>query len=228
MIRNLLRPLLPEYANGTLPPYKKWMMDCWLRCDEVARTELQALLHLRKALQSQSIGSPSVHVWHRIKTHVQASAGVPTIPQSIFWRVWAVGMASVTLALILLWYVLPPGIVLRWTAAGETPAVFRIYRAVSGEVMNFQLIKEIDEMGYHPAVDTHIYTYRDFLLLPGREYIYRVEVVDQNGLTISQTITGNGMIVWPGQLALLLTMFVIVYGIRLAVQKPRFVPAPFG
>jgi len=198
------RSLLPEYANNTLSPVKRWIFAWWLKRNATVCAELQSLEHLREAAQSQPIHAPSAEVFRQIQAgvHVSAKLRVTTTPtEPAFWRAWIGGMTLVFLSLILLWNVLPPGVVLQWTAHGGEPIAFRVYRATtSDETEDFELVQEISA-----APDARVYTFRDFLLLPGREYVYRVEVIDQNGLSTSQTIMSDAMEALPGQLAALLS-----------------------
>ena len=39
MIRKTLRVLLPTYANDTLPPFSRRIVDLWLKLDDPARAE---------------------------------------------------------------------------------------------------------------------------------------------------------------------------------------------
>ncbi len=226
MIQKTLRALLPEYTNHTLSPLKRWIVAAWLKGDTAARLELQTLHHLRAAIQAQPIVAPSADVWDRIQAGVRTPTALstPVRARGGFWQTWAVGMAMVVLSLVLLWKVLPPSVILQWSAQGGEPATFRIYRAVSGQTEAFELLKEIAPQDNITSLNARVYTYRDFLLLPGQQYIYRVEVIDQNGFSTSQTIIGDSTGALPGQVALLLSLVIVIYGLRLAVQKPGLLP----
>ena len=212
MIRKTLRVLLPTYVNDTLPPFSRKIVDLWLKWDAPAHAEVQALQHLRKAVQTQPVAVPSGDVWRRIHVEVRTSNGLSS-PVRVgvgFWQMWVGGMSLVILSLILLWNFLPPGVVLQWSAQGGAPATFRVYRSVSGQNQDFELVKEIDAHDNITSLNARVYTYRDFLLLPGQEYVYRIEVIDENGVSASQMVMSDAMKVLPGQLTLMLSLLMVV------------------
>jgi hypothetical protein len=222
MIRKALHSLLPEYANNTLSPVKRQLVAWWLKRDAAARAELHALQHLREAMQAQPIAFPSPEVFRSLQTRIHTLAKNPPAAarsERGFWRAWAGGMGLIFLSLILLWNALPPGIVLQWSAEGGQPVAFRIYRATaSDQPGDFELVREMSARKDSATPDSHTYTFRDFLLLPGQEYVYRVEVIDQNGLSTSQTIISDAMEALPGQLATLLATVIIGYGLSQAIR----------
>jgi len=219
MIQKIFQSLLPTYANNTLSPLKRWIVTRWLKRDTAARAELRALQHLHEALQAQPLALPSPEVLRTLQSRIHTpTARLAAVQlERGFWRTWAGGMALIFLSLALFWNVLPPGVVLQWSAEGGEPAAFRVYRAeASDRAGDFELVREISAMP-----DAHTYTFRDFLLLPGQEYLYRIEVIDQNGLSTSQTIMSDALETLPGQLVLLLSLSIAGYGISLAWQKPK-------
>jgi hypothetical protein len=118
-------------------------------------------------------------------------------------------MLTLLLAATLIWQALPPGIVLQWSVEGSTPETFRVYRAEvdAGIESRFELLDEL------PATaQAQKYTFIDFRLLPGQEYLYRVEGLNSAGQpAASQTITGQGVDALPGQLAILLVFIFTGY-----------------
>jgi len=218
-MRKYFRSLLPEYANNALGPVKRGIISWWLKTDFAAQAELQSIQHLRESVHTQSLSTPNADVFRRIQ------AVVHTAPKSNirsgFWKAWVSGMALILLSVIILWNVLPPGIVLQWSAQGGQPKSFRVYRAEGGHgIGDFELVHEVSA-----APDAHVYTFKDFLLIPGEEYVYRVEVIDQSGLaSSSQTIISNATEALPGQLALFISLIITGYGVNLALQKPKLLP----
>ncbi len=110
-------------------------------------------------------------------------------------------LGAVVLTLMVLfglWKAVAPGIALEWSLQGDGVSAFRIYRAKASQ-QNFELISEI------PAkAGVTNYSYVDVRLLPGGEYVYRVEGVGLAGdLAVSKSITSNSIGVLPGQLAIL-------------------------
>ena len=75
--------------------------------------------------------------------------------------------------------------------------------------MDFTLIKEL------PASHTQqTYQFSDYLIVPGQNYQYIVEVLDQNGNTaFSQAVISQSMISLVAQAAILLTSFMLVFGL---------------
>jgi hypothetical protein len=216
MIREYFLSLIPEYTNNSLGPVKSWILSWWLKFDPSAHAELKSFQHLRDAVNSQPLTAPSSGVYHRIQVGIQASSNSSPKSESGFWVAWAGGMTLIFLSIILLWNVLPPGITLQWSVQGGQPAKHRVYRAEATRGNeNFELVYEIPA-----ASDTHIYTFKDILLIPGKEYVYRIEVVDQNGLSSdSQTVKSNALEALPGQLALLASLIITVYGVSLVIKK---------
>ena len=219
MIRKYFHSLLPEYANDALGPVKQWIISWWLKTDSAAQAELQSIQHLREAVHTQPMSTPSVDVFRRIQAVVQISPKSSIQPG--FWKTWVGGMVLILLSAIILWHVIPPGIVLQWSAQGGQPETFRVYRAdtIHG-TGDFELVHEVAA-----TPDAQVYTFRDFLLVPGEEYVYRVEVIDQNGLaSSSQTIMSHATEALPGQLALFISLIITGYGVSRALQKPKLLP----
>lgn len=222
MIRSVLRSLLPAYVNETLHPFGRKLVGWWVRRDSVATEDLDQLLVVRNAINAQPVFSPSPEVWKRIQASTTTSPELSTSaskPQ-VFWKAWAVGMALIVLSFLLLWYALPPGVTLQWTTHGEQPAAFRIYRATSTS-QQFELLDEMSASDRVTSLEARVYTYRDIILLPGQEYVYRVEMIDHNGLVFSQTIMSSAAQALPGQLALLFAMLLVFYGLSLVLPKPQ-------
>lgn len=128
------------------------------------------------------------------------------------------------LAGILLWRVLPPGLVVQWSVQGEVPATFRVYRAPaeSAEADDFTLIGEL-------AAESGVvnYDFTDLRLIPGQQFSYRVEGFSETGqLATSQAMVGDSLEALPGQLILLLVVSVIGLGIYAALGQ--FFPVHLG
>lgn len=222
MIRNFLKSLLPQFANSTLNPWLSWVVVLWVKWDENARYELESLQYLQKVIHAQALKPASPEVWARIQDHVSITPiTYPAQSRRGFWQVWAVGMALIVLSFILFWFVLPPGIVLQWTTSGNKPVTFRIYRANSGQPQNFELLDEISASTNLTSLGARVFTYRDLFLLPGQTYEYRIEMIDPNGLAYSETIMSQAFQALPGQLALLISLLFVAYGISLALPNTK-------
>ena len=212
MYRKYLHTLLPEYVNHTLDPIRRRIVAWWLKRDTAAQAEFHALTHLRAAIHTQPLLEPPPHLYLRLQGKLQTQTSTPLPSKGVIWQAWAGGMVLVFLSLILIWNVLPPGIILQWTAQGGEP------------VATVTAISARPHACVSAAPGAGVYTFRDLLLFPGQEYVYRVEVIDQNGLSSSQTIMSDALQALPGQLALLLSLIIAGYGIHLALQKPSILP----
>ena len=127
-----------------------------------------------------------------------------------------------------MWQTLPPGIVLEWSVQGQAPETFQVYRAVAdtSQVVSDTQFKLLDEIPAAGQVQN--YTFTDVRLLPGQNYVYRVEGLTATGQpAASQTIVGHGVDALPGQLAMLLVLFFCGYMVYAMFQqwRPTFHPA---
>ena len=162
-----------------------------------------------QAVRSQEMQTPSPHVLIRLLDEVGR-------PPKQFWlsQPWLWGIPMMMLIFSLLWLVLQPGNQLQWVAVGSQPATFRIYRAPA-RTMAFELIEELPA---NPHQQT--YQYADALVFPGLTYQYRIEVRDQRGNTISSsTAISNAWMTSATQIAILLTGFMLTFGIITIVEE---------
>ncbi len=107
----------------------------------------------------------------------------------------------------LLWLLIQPGNQLQWSVSGSEAVVFRVYRAPAGET-NFILV---DELTATPAQES--YQFADPLLIPGQNFSYAIESIDQFGNTsVSQVASSNSMMVLASQIAILLTSIFLAFG----------------
>jgi hypothetical protein len=180
-----------------------WILERWLARDTAAREEVRHLKMLRTTVRGQSLVEPSPAIYSKI-----AGAPQPTARERAnTWRpslIWIPIVALLILTGILVWRVLPPGLVVQWSVEGEAPTTFRIYRAPaeSAESDDFTLIGEL-------AAKEGIaeYGYTDLRLIPGQQFSYRVEGFSETGqLATSQAMIGDSLEALPGQLLLLLVI----------------------
>ncbi|MCI0521389.1 MAG: hypothetical protein L0Z70_14170, partial [Chloroflexi bacterium] len=130
------------------------------------------------ALHERAEASPSAEAWGKIRARIAAAPA-----QLSGWFSWALGAALTLTALSLLWLAVRPGVALRWTVSGETPAAFRIYRAEAGS-SDYRWIDEIPADSHHRE-----YEYSDAFLFPGKAYSYRVEAVGRGGvIAVSRSV----------------------------------------
>lgn len=200
-----LRALLPWYLNGTLSAAEQRAVSTWLHEEVEAQAELAAWQRVQAAVGQQPVQPPSSQVRQRLMAEIRTLQG--TKRPAFTWPQLAWGTALALAVLMLLWITVQPGIVLQWSVADGGPAAFRVYRAPVGSA-DFGLVGEL------PAgADAQAYSYVDTRLLPGQQYVYRVEAVGQGGqVAASQAITASALEALPGQLAILLTSLLVGYG----------------
>ena len=214
-INQQLQNQLPAYVNGTLGPAQRKIIALWLKRDVQARKTADKLRTLQTAVQRQPRRSPSPAVLGKIQAQIQQKAAQTTtanprpaiqIP-ALGFPVLLLSIVTLLLAATVMWQALPPGIVLQWSVEGQAPETFRVYRAPADSDLTlaatqFELIDEV------PAANrVQEYTFTDVRLLPGQNYVYRVEGLTAAGQSAaSQIITGRSIDALPGQLALLLVI----------------------
>lgn len=207
-----MEDLLPYYLNGTLTPAEREAVEAWLKETPGAEAALAAQQRLLGALQAQPESQPSPAVLAQTRTRLglaqvgQAQTGRPS------WAAWVFG-AFLTLAVLMLsWAVLRPGVILEWSVENPALEKFRVYRAVQPDA-KFDLLEEVAA-----SPSTGRYTFVDDVILPAQPYVYRVEVVGQEGSTSSQVVAGDTLAALLTQLAVLLASLVIGYSGVLLLQ----------
>jgi hypothetical protein len=219
-IRARLTAYLPEYANGTLGAPRTWILERLLTRDSKIREELHHLKSIQSVVYKQSELTPDPSVYGKIRAAVQATP----VESKTNWRpslVWIPIVGLLIVAGIMLWRVLPPGLVIQWSVEGEVPTSFRVYRAPSSSASadDFTLIGELTA---EPGVASYGYT--DLLLLPGQQFSYRVEGYNPAGrLATSQVMVGNSFEAVPGQVMLL--MLITVGGMGVFIFYRQLKPA---
>jgi hypothetical protein len=219
MIRNKLsqqlNSLLPAYINGTLNPTQRKIISIWLKRDAQARMTAENLKTLQTAVHRQPRRSPPPAVLGKIQAQIysqQAQQGTISRKGSLQkptlgFPVLVLSIVTLILAVTVMWQTLPPGIVLQWSVEGQAPETFRVYRAEadSGQLLadtQFELLEEVPAAGR-----VRQYKFTDVRLLPGQNYVYRVEGLSATGQpAASQMITGRAVDALPGQLAMLLVV----------------------
>jgi hypothetical protein len=227
---------LPAYINGALNPTQKRIVAFWLKRDEQARITAENLQTLQTAVRRQPRRGPSPAVLGKIQAqiHSQQTASSRTTPQraalqraslhkpALGFPILLLSIVTLILAATIMWQALPPGIVLQWSVEGQAPATYRVYRAAAGSEQiiadnQFKLLDEVSAAGRDRQ-----YTFTDIRLLPGQNYVYRVEGLTAAGQpAASQTITGRAIDALPGQLAMLLVFIFCGYVVWTMFQQWR-------
>jgi hypothetical protein len=211
------RKLLPLYVTGRLSWFQKVIVESWLARSPEARTALAQAASIRKALISRPDVRPSQAVFSRIREQARVQTAGPALEG----KTWALGMLLGLLLAVLAWYAMPPVNVLAWSTSGPAPSEFRIYRGTgSDEPAGYKLISEVS------ADSSGAYRYVDLWLQPGRTAVYRVEAVGIDGRVLtSEIIPVNDIATLPGQLALLGSVLICLYGALVYLNARRPVPA---
>lgn len=223
---------LPAYAAGSVRGWRRQVLKAWLDRDPAAREQLRQLEALQSSIRSQPQVEPSADVYLKLQAAISQEVKKPAARPARPTVAWVAAIFIALAALVLVWQALPPGISLEWSVQGELPRAFRVYRAPidpDSPVPN-QPFTLLDEL---PASETEAaYQFTDWLPLPGQNYVYRVEALDQSGQpTASQTVVGRGLDVLAGQLltlaalGLLLTSMVLIVRSNYRSYAPSFFQA---
>jgi fibronectin type 3 domain-containing protein len=160
------------------------------------------LPNLKEALSQQAVHTPPAFIRARVMAEIQE------LPQRMQSPRWAIGAVLSLIILAILWGIVQPGIVLQWAWKNGDVETFRVYRAAEGSV-DFSLLSEISTK--KTATE---YTFVDSTLIPGQNYTYKIQAVNNDGqLVFSELVSDSGISALPGQLALIITSLVIAYGL---------------
>jgi hypothetical protein len=207
------KSILPWYINKTLTENEKNSVEFWIQQNPKGQQEYQTAHRISQITKTQEEYEPSKEVKTRIFSQIQQkkSTARQYSPNTLIW-----GGPILVLIFILLWLIIQPGTQLQWSTIGSTPASFRIYRAAAGSEQ-FELIEELPASSHHNS-----YYYSDFLLVPGQNYQYIIEVRDQWGNTsLSQVAMSDSMMILASQIALLLTSFMLTFGLITIMQESK-------
>jgi len=210
---NYFRKLLPWYVNGSLSEHEREEVEAGISRDDRARVEVEAWKQIQTVVTSQPQRMPSPVVRQRLMAIIRVPTASYTKVTQPSWSLLAGALLTLSV-LILLWLVVRPGVVLQWSLERDGMSSYRIYRASQGS-SQFELVTEI------PAQANRLrYNFVDALLMPGRNYIYRVEGIQADGVsTFSQIVNGRSQDVILGQLALILTSMIVGYGIDIVMRQ---------
>jgi hypothetical protein len=231
-----LHTQLPAYINGSLNPAQHRIIAFWLKRDEHAQITAENLRTLQTAVQRQPRRQPSPAALGKIQAQIRSKQAAstqttlrrtPLLKPALSFPVLLLSIVTLILAATVIWQSLPPGIVLQWSVEGQTPEMFRVYRAetTSDQIAadtQFKLLEEVPAAGR-----VRDYTFTDVRMLPGQNYVYRVEGLTAAGQpAASQTITGRANDALPGQLAMLLVLVFCGYVIYASFQQWRPMATP--
>lgn len=206
---NKNRILLPWYINHSLTEAETSSVEFWLQNNPDAGAYQNSIQRIAGAIHCQNEVKPSLQVRAKVLSEISQIAQQT---QNIWQWLWGIPLA--TLIFALLWLVIQPGNQLQWSVQGADAAVFRIYRAPVGD-SNFKLV---NELAANPIQQD--YQFADPVILLGQNYNYAIEIIDQFGNTsISQVATSNSMTLLVAQFAILLTSFMLTFGMITIAQE---------
>jgi hypothetical protein len=211
--RKPLRWLITRYIKGSQPVKEPGIVDPSTQHDDRTSDDVKNFDLIRTVTINQPLVEPSPLVRQRIMTLIHESDIVIAPRYRVEWNVIA-GSFLTLIILVLLWLTARPGMALQWSLEHDGISIFRIYRAAQGS-NQFELLKEI------PAQTNQLqYRFVDSILIPGKDYRYRVEGVRSNGVsTFSQVVDGSFLDLLPGQLALLLSSIIVSVEIMLIMHR---------
>jgi hypothetical protein len=212
---------LPAYAGGKVRGLRRLLISAWLANDPAARERLRQIEGVRHEIRRQPQERPSAEVLLRLQATI-AEEATPVMAPTRPIAAWAIAIITALAALLLVWQALPPGISLEWSVQGETPQAFRVYRApaAADSPVPSRSFTLLDELPADEAAAAYQFT--DWLPVPGQEYVYRVEALDQAGLpTASQTVVGRGLDALAGQVLTLAALTLLFISVALIVRSNR-------
>jgi hypothetical protein len=212
-LKPAIRKLIPFYVNGTLSEKEKKAVEGAINNDEQARGEVDAWIHIQSVISDQPQQDPSPMIWQRVlaAAHTTERGRQSSLP---VYQGFLAGAKLTISILVSLWLVIRPGVMLQWSVERDGMINYRIYRASQGS-SQFELIKEVTAQ-----IDRSRYNYVDTSLIPGKDYVYRVEAIPPTGApTFSQVVQGRYLEILPGQLAILLTSIITGYGIVFLIHS---------
>ncbi len=220
-IQRYFNTKLPAFANSSLSRPLAWLVALYVRLKPGAAKDVAGLQHLRRSLADEQAPQPTAAAWLGIRDRIQARpvhAPLSTLkPKLRLWRLAALVLAAST---VLLWNILPPGIVLEWSFDGYAPEAFLVYRAAGDpaggdETLDFALIEQV-------PVDTgnRAYRFTDIGALPGQSYVYLVEAIGPNGFSMgSDLVSADAAQALPGQAALVFAFIGLILALVLLVKN---------
>ena len=207
--------LLPWYINKTLSESEKIAVEYLIENHPNTTKDYQITQQISKILQAQDSLSPS----QRVKNNLLNIVHNQPIRSDKTFHPWLWGVPMTIIIFIILWLFAQPGTLLQWSINGSTPESFLIYRAPEGS-HQYVLIDELSVISSQPN-----YQYADILIVPGQTYHYLIEVRDQYGnITRSHTTTNDSRMALAAQTSLLLTSFILTFGIIKVVQELKTFP----
>lgn len=216
-----LEDLTPWYINQSLSRGEIDCYEAWLERHPEASVDIDLWQNIKQTIIEQPHFLAPIDVLKDTRARIEKYALTMSNNRQILPALLA-GFAVAVMVFSLLWFIVKPGVTLRWSIKGASPASFRIYRAPSGSE-NYTLVGEVT------AGDKQlVYQYRDHMLIPESAYLYRVQGIDSDGgVAFSQAVVSDPRSILPGQLSILLTSMIMGYAcLSLLKSRPGIHSAP--
>ena len=209
-----LEDLTPWYINQSLSRGENDRYEAWLERHPEASVDIDLWKNIKQTVIEQPDLLAPIDVLKDTRARIEKYALTISSNRQILPALLA-GLAVAVMVFSLLWFIVKPGVTLRWSIKGTSPASFRIYRAPSGSE-NYTLVGEVT------ARDNQlVYQYRDLMLIPEITYLYRVQGINSDGgVAFSQAVASDPSSILPGQLSILLTSMIMGFAC-LSLLKSR-------
>lgn len=207
--------LLPWYINQSLSADERPPVESWLQNDPDADALLNTTRQIAATVRSLDVKEPV----HRVESDLLARIRREERKKAKILQ-WAWSVPLVTIIFAILWIFVQPGTQLQWSVSGSDLAAFRVYRAPTNST-TFELLEEVPA-----ASEKTSYQFTDgTVLLPGKTYHYVIEIVAQNGNTaVSPAVASNTLMTLSSQFAILLTSFMLTFGMITVIQEIKSLP----
>ncbi|GAB4529676.1 MAG: hypothetical protein Fur0018_16420 [Anaerolineales bacterium] len=178
-------PTLPDAHRSGFPNVRR-ALESWLDNDVPAPEELETL---RQILNAAPDETPPPHLLLQLRKNVARTPQQRRLPR---WFAFAWGAVLTLACLLVLWGIWRPSVTLQWQTSGNHDAwqSFQVYRAPLG-TEDYHLIATLPVRVTRPQA---VYSYTDRSALPGVDYAYRVEGLNDTGsVAVSQVMVYRGM-----------------------------------
>ncbi|HEY61712.1 MAG TPA: hypothetical protein G4N95_03595 [Anaerolineae bacterium] len=209
--KNKLSRLLPWYANGTLVGKERAAIDnCLLKSVKMKRDSKDIDI-IRSIVKNEPIHYPSASLKDRIIERIDKGQTVRKYklkPADFF------GSLIIWVSLfIILWLVFQPGVTIQWylpiDSKSETINIYR--KTISSH--NFKIIDQISTVNVPVQIILN-----DPVLIPGQNYIYRIDAYDTSGDLVYQNLVSastskiivNQIILILSSISLTLAIYILV------------------
>lgn len=201
-----VRRLIPWYVNGTLPENEQLVVEEAINCDRQLGDVLAEWEGIVKLIKAQPVYQPKDDIEKQLLARIDQPFVFPRRPLHGYALLFTI------LFLCVLWLVVRPGIVLKWSSRSNLVNVYRVYRTVD----NYESRKLVYEVA--SKVPNSDYSYIDATIFPWQSCSYMVEGIYQGKVgEFSQTLSSSAIKVLPIQMALVGISVVLGYQVSWAL-----------